>query len=196
VIVTLVPPAAGPEDGLTPETEGGAVLYVNRSAALVALVPLAVVTVTSTVPDPDGEFAVICVALMTVTLVAALPPKLTVLPPTAKFAPVTVTCVPPPVGPDDGLTPVTVGGAGPPIVYWLELTTAVSEVVEADTVLVDEAVEGFVTPLSATLTVSVGLIASPLNMPQVTVVVADEPQLPTVVPVFVSITEEPVSKLR
>jgi hypothetical protein len=39
---------------------------VNWSAALVALVPLGVVTVTWTVPLPVGEVAVIWVALLTV----------------------------------------------------------------------------------------------------------------------------------
>ena len=40
---------------------------MNWSAALVALVPLGVVTVTSTVPVPAGAVAVIWVALLTVT---------------------------------------------------------------------------------------------------------------------------------
>src|SRR5439155_511374 len=42
--------------------------YVNRSAALVGLVPAGVVTVTSTVPLPFGETAVIDVAEFTVKL--------------------------------------------------------------------------------------------------------------------------------
>jgi hypothetical protein len=37
---------------------------VKRSAALVALVPTVVSTVTSTVPTPGGEMAVIDVALL------------------------------------------------------------------------------------------------------------------------------------
>jgi hypothetical protein len=48
------------------------------------------------------------VALVTDTLVAALPPKLT-LAPAEKFVPDTVTCVPPAVLPDVGLTPPIVG---------------------------------------------------------------------------------------
>jgi hypothetical protein len=84
---------------------------VNLSAELVALVPPGPVTVTSTVPDPAGEVAVIEVAELTVTPVAALPPKATVSP-AAKFVPVTVTSVPPDVGPDAGETALTVGAGG------------------------------------------------------------------------------------
>jgi hypothetical protein len=83
---------------------------VNWSAVLVALVPPEVVTVVFTVPVPAGEVAVSEVAEATVTPVAATPPKLTVAP-DAKFLPVTVTTVPPPVGPWVGLMEVTVGGA-------------------------------------------------------------------------------------
>ena len=55
VIVTDVPPVDGPEAGETDVTAGAAT-YVNWSAALVALMPPAVVTVTSTVPAiPAGE---------------------------------------------------------------------------------------------------------------------------------------------
>jgi len=48
------------------------------------------------------------VALVTDTLVALVPPKLT-LAPGVKFVPETVTCVPPVVLPDVGLTPLTEG---------------------------------------------------------------------------------------
>jgi hypothetical protein len=81
---------------------------VNRSPELVALVPPAVVTVTSTVPTPAGEVAVIWVALLTVKEAAALLPKLTAVAP-EKLVPVMVTLVPPDVGPVFGLTLVTVG---------------------------------------------------------------------------------------
>lgn len=81
---------------------------MNWSAALVALVPLGVVTVTSTVPLPGGEVAVIVVELTTETLVAAFGPKLTAVAP-VRFAPLIVTLVPPAAGPDDGLTPLTAG---------------------------------------------------------------------------------------
>jgi hypothetical protein len=52
--------------------------------------------------------AVICVALTTTTLVAAVPPNVTVAP-AAKFVPVIVTAVPPAVGPVFGDMLVTVG---------------------------------------------------------------------------------------
>jgi hypothetical protein len=54
--------------------------------------------------------AVIVVLFVTTTLVAAVPPNVTVAP-EAKFAPVSVTAVPPATGPVFGDTLVTVGGA-------------------------------------------------------------------------------------
>jgi hypothetical protein len=85
-----------------------AVTQVKRSAAVVALVPLGVVTVTSTVPVPGGEIAVIEVALFTVKdLALALPNLIAVVP--VKLVPVMVTLVPPAVGPEFGFTLVTVG---------------------------------------------------------------------------------------
>jgi hypothetical protein len=85
---------------------------VNRSPAPGALVPVGVVTVTSTVPVPAGAVAVICVALTGVNEVAGVPPKLTPVAP-VKFVPVTVTVVPPAWGPDAGLIDDTTGpGAG------------------------------------------------------------------------------------
>src|SRR6202042_1578943 len=74
VIVTAVAPATGPLFGVTAVTVGGA-KYVNLSAALVALVPPDVVTVTSIGPAfPDGEVAMIWVSLLTVNE-ADLAPK-------------------------------------------------------------------------------------------------------------------------
>jgi len=76
-----------------------------------AKLPLCPFTVTVTVTAPAlraGVVAVICVALATTTLVAAVPPNVTVAP-AAKFAPVIVTAVPPAVGPPFGDTLVTVG---------------------------------------------------------------------------------------
>ena len=85
---------------------------MNWSAELVALVPLVVVTVTFTVPGcPAGETAVIEVDETTVTLVAATVPKSTVAP-GIKLVPVMVTEVPPVVGPEVGLTVVTIGAGG------------------------------------------------------------------------------------
>jgi hypothetical protein len=65
------------------------------SAKLVALVPSGVVTVTSTVPVPGGETAVIEVADPTVKLVALAEPNFTAVAP-LKRLPVIVTEVPPP----------------------------------------------------------------------------------------------------
>jgi hypothetical protein len=69
--------------------------------------------VTCTTTDPAecvGVLHVIVVALVTDTLVAAVPPKVT-LAPALKFVPDTVTWVPPAAGPDPGLTAPTVGAA-------------------------------------------------------------------------------------
>ena len=52
----------------------------------------------------------IVVLLLTMTLVARVPPTVTVAP-AANPVPETVIDVPPAVGPDVGLTPVTVGAA-------------------------------------------------------------------------------------
>ena len=111
VIVTAVPPLAGPLFGLTDVTVGGA-MYVNTSPGLVADVPFAVVTCTSTPPGtPDaGDTAVTVVALTFTKLVAATPPKVTAVVP-VRLVPVIVTFVPPLCGPDVGFSEVTVGVA-------------------------------------------------------------------------------------
>ena len=82
--------------------------YTNRPSALVGLVPPAVVTVTSTVPVPDGDVAVIEVALLTVNVAALAPPNLTAVAP-VKLAPVIVTLVPPAGGPRWGEIDVIAG---------------------------------------------------------------------------------------
>ncbi len=65
--------------------------------------------VTSTVPEPsDGDVAVTWVAEATVKLVAAARPKSRALVP-MKLVPLTVTMVPPAIGPDPGLLAVMVG---------------------------------------------------------------------------------------
>ena len=70
--------------------------------------PTGFVTVTSTGPiAPAGETAVSELELCTVKL-AGTPPKSTSVVP-ARFAPLTVTVVPPPSGPLAGLTALTVG---------------------------------------------------------------------------------------
>jgi len=86
-------------------------MQVNLSDPLVALVPPAVVTVTSTLPAAGtfGEVTVICVAEFTVTLVAETVPNLTAVAP-VRFVPVMVTVVPPVATPELGDTLVTLGG--------------------------------------------------------------------------------------
>src|SRR2546428_13457479 len=64
-----------------------------------------------------GVVALICVALTKLTPVTALPPMATVAV-TSKFVPVMVIAVPPWVGPEAGLTAVTVGGGGAREVNW------------------------------------------------------------------------------
>ena len=82
---------------------------MNWSAADVADVPPAVVTVTSTTPVlPAGEVAVMDVAELTVKPVALFAPNLTAVAP-VKLVPVIVTVDPPPAGPEVGEIAVTVG---------------------------------------------------------------------------------------
>jgi hypothetical protein len=126
-MITVVPPAAGPEvvleqggpagDRHTLLTRGPGAApdrYVNWSDADVADVPAPVVTVTSTVPAPAGDVALICVDEVTVTPVAAVVPNLTPVTP-VKLVPVMVTPVPPAAGPLPGDTPVTVGAVLVPV---------------------------------------------------------------------------------
>jgi hypothetical protein len=73
--------------------------------------PLCPLTVTVTVAAPTlpaGVVPVIVVLFTTTTLVAAVPPNVTVAP-AAKFVPVIVTAVPPAVDPLFGDTLLTVG---------------------------------------------------------------------------------------
>jgi hypothetical protein len=83
---------------------------VNLSEAEVAVVPPAVVTVTSTVPAAaTGVTAEIRVSDWTLKLAAAVVPKLTALVVLQNPEPVIDTVVPPAVVPWFGVTPVTVG---------------------------------------------------------------------------------------
>jgi len=86
---------------------------MNWSALDVAEVPPEPVTVTSTVPAlPAGDVAVICVALFTVKLVAAVAPNLTAVAPVKLGTDdVIVTLVPPATGPEFGLIAETTGTA-------------------------------------------------------------------------------------
>jgi hypothetical protein len=107
LIVTTFPPAEEPAAGLSDVTVGFPV--ANRSAVDVADVLPDVVTVIATDPVKfAGETAVMLVAELNVTEVAAVPPKLTVAS-LAKFAPVISTEVP--AEPTAGDIAVTVGGA-------------------------------------------------------------------------------------
>src|SRR5579863_2592122 len=100
-----------------------------------ALVPPAVATVTFTAPPrPGGEVAVIEPSGFTVNAVAAVLPNITLVAP-VNAVPVMVTVVPPVVGPEAGLTPVTVGaGGGGPVLmftfwtYWTSLKPPVAPV--------------------------------------------------------------------
>ena len=81
---------------------------MNWSAAEVGDVPPTVVTLTSTVPVPAGEVALIDVAEFTVKPVAEVAPNVTAVAP-EKPLPVIVTVVPPASGPDVGEMDVTAG---------------------------------------------------------------------------------------
>ena len=80
---------------------------MNWSAAEVAEVPPGVVTLMLIVPVPAGDVAVIDVAELNVKL-ADVAPNVTAVTP-VKFVPVSVTVVPPAVGPAVGEIEVTVG---------------------------------------------------------------------------------------
>src|SRR5581483_4488647 len=108
VIVSAVPPVVEPVAGDTWVIVGAGATWVNAVVA-VALWPSRLVTVTFTAPAAwAGVVAVIVVLLTTLTLVAAVPPTLTVAP-VAKPVPVIVSAVPPVVEPVAGDTLVIVG---------------------------------------------------------------------------------------
>jgi hypothetical protein len=108
VTVTVVPPVVGPDVGDRAVTAGRGETYVNMSPAPWALVPVGVVTVTTTGPaGSSGEVAVIDVFEFTAKTAATDPNATEVAP--VRFDPVMVTDVPPPTGPELGLTSVTVG---------------------------------------------------------------------------------------
>jgi hypothetical protein len=96
--------------GLTEVTVGAAKVY--WSAAVVALVPPVVVTVTSTRPAPCADEITVNDVVLAAVTVPEFVPNLTVLLPAValKLVPPMVTTVPPPVEPPVGLTEVTVGG--------------------------------------------------------------------------------------
>jgi hypothetical protein len=105
VMVTVVPPAAGPDDGDTFVIAGGAT-YVNVRAALD---PYGVVTTTSTGPATcAGDTTVNDVPELTERLVPATPSNVTAVAP-VNAVPVSATVAPPAVEPDDGDTVVITG---------------------------------------------------------------------------------------
>jgi hypothetical protein len=106
-MVTLVPPAVGPADGLRLRTVGTGA-YVNTSPLTAAEVPAEEVTCTSTAPVPAGLTALTDVAEMLVTAVPGTPPKVTPVVPD-RAVPVMVTVVPPATGPLVGAIEVTAG---------------------------------------------------------------------------------------
>jgi hypothetical protein len=92
-------------------TEAGATTYRNFVVDA-GDVPPGVMTVSATPADetaPAGDFTVIDVAVLAVT-VPAVEPKRTAEA-FARFAPVMVTVVPPPEGPDVGVKEVIAGAA-------------------------------------------------------------------------------------
>ena len=105
--VTAVPGVDG-DSGAPEAVRAVQAPKVKRSRGVPAVVPPAVVTVTSTVPAAwAGLTAVSVESLTTLKLEAAVPPKLTLVVPLLNPFPVTVTVVPPLVGPALGEAPVT-----------------------------------------------------------------------------------------
>ena len=107
-IVTAVPPALGPLFGVTDVTVGAAT-YVKQPVQ-VALCASGFVTITFTAPAACAVVVPVIEVGLIVETLSADPPKETVAP-TWKPDPLTVTVVPPALGPLDGATDVT---AGPP----------------------------------------------------------------------------------
>ena len=109
LITTSLPPAVGPESGLRPVTTGAGVAsaYAYCPAAVTALVPPAVVTVTSTVPLPAGAMTVMWLLVLSVTVASVVPNRTLVAP--LRLVPLITTSLPPAVGPESGLRPVTTG---------------------------------------------------------------------------------------
>ncbi|MCI0340949.1 MAG: hypothetical protein L0216_07310 [Planctomycetales bacterium] len=112
MMVTAVPPEAGPKAGDTFVTTGGPAEgdpYVKPLPSAPAC-PSGFVTVTGCPPAvPEGVTAVSWVGDTNATVVAGAPPIVTVAP-VWNADPVTVTAVPPEAGPNAGTTAVTTGG--------------------------------------------------------------------------------------
>ena len=102
----VVPPAAGPEEGLILEADG-AVTYVNAFSS-VAMPPGVVITTSLAPTLPAGVVIVIEVAVLAV-IVAAAPPMMTDVAPARSVPEMTTPVVPPAVGPEAGLMPEGAG---------------------------------------------------------------------------------------
>src|SRR5579862_8717355 len=142
---------------------------VNLSPALVTLLPPGPETVTSTVPVPVGDVAVIEVGEVIAATVALAVPNVTVSP-VLNPVPVIVTLVPPAVGPVGGDTDVTVGRG---VVYVYESDGPVALVPPA--------------PVTVTLTV-------PAPAGDVTVIEVVEPTTTSVPWAAPNVTVSPVLK--
>ncbi len=105
-----VPPAGGPEFGLTDAIVGDDVGTYENPFASVATPPDVAIATAWAPAVPAGVTAETVVALTTFTDVAAAPPTVSDVVP-ERFVPVTVIAVPPDTGPVAGLTVAIVGGA-------------------------------------------------------------------------------------
>lgn len=137
---------------------------MNLSAATTGLVPPGVVTVMSTVPDPDGTVALIWVSDTTEKPAAGTVPKTT---PVAPVKPVPVMVTDDAAGPEEGLTPDTLGTGGIGLMYAEEAAGVWSEVVEIERV--EPVLAGLVTPVRLTVRWSPALTGWPLLMAMVKV---------------------------
>src|SRR5437867_157828 len=174
VMVMAVPPAVGPEVGVTAVTVGGEATKVNWSAGFAALDCPLTVTTTSAMPAAwTGVVALICAALTTGSPVAPVPPTATVAAPVSKFVPVIEIDVPPAVGPEVGLTPLTVGGGGARYVNWSPGLVALDcPPTVTTTSAMPAAWAGVVALICDALTTLTPIAAAP---PMVTVAVASKP---------------------
>ena len=103
-MLTTTSPENAPRAGTMPSTAGAA---SNKNASPLRAVPAGVVTRTSTRPGaPTPVVQLSSLVLTTVTSAQATPPRVTVVAPSTKPAPLTVITVPPAASPLFGLTAV------------------------------------------------------------------------------------------
>jgi hypothetical protein len=117
VMLTRVPPAAGPLVGEIEDTTGTGTVYRYTSALVAAVVPPGVVTEIATVPAACGGAVALMVVAERIVNVAGTVPNRTAVAPVvvvalSKLAPWIVTVVPPNVVPVCGVTALIDGGAG------------------------------------------------------------------------------------